>query len=369
MNKKIVCFLMPTISKSAEPASQIISRCRYLAERFRRVEGWDNSEVIMLGSGLFINKSEIQNSGDPLKVFSLNEGKINSLLYLIKSYKILRIYHGHKITLVAGDNYKALFISLILKKLIGSKTAVQVSIHGNPFTSSSSRLKSTARRFAFKHLVRRASSVRFVSEHLRYELGSYISAHATWFVSPIPTQFSHEIEEKSGAKSLGIVGRLHSERGIDLVCRILNRLSELNVLLNTLIIGDGPEKSKITDFMVSNPRYPIDFRGTLPKPVVLESFKSIRMLLNCAPSEGYGLAMREAILSGTPVIALRNEGTSELKSKFPEMVFLFSTVDEAVLEIEAHFGQGVSLDLVKKYRQEQAASDEIAVQSLIDSWR
>jgi glycosyltransferase involved in cell wall biosynthesis len=93
------------------------------------------------------------------------------------------------------------------------------------------------------------------------------------------------------------------------------------------------------------------------------------MLLNCAPSEGYGLAMREAILSGTPVIALRNEGTSELKSKFPEMVFLFNTVDEAVREIKAHLGQEVSLDLVKKYRQEQAASDEIAVQSLIDSWR
>lgn len=369
MNRKIVCFLMPTISKSAEPASQIISRCRYLAERFRLVEGWDKSQVIMLGSGLFINKSEIKDFDDPLKIFSLNEGNINFLLYLIKSYKILRIFHDCKITLVAGDNYKALFISLVLKKLIGSKTTVQVSIHGNPFTTSSSILKSAARRFAFRHLVRRASSVRFVSEHLRNELGSYFSSHATWFVSPIPTQFSHKIEAKSGPKSLGIVGRLHSERGIDLACLILDRLSELNILLNVLIIGDGPEKSRITNFMVSNPRYPIDFRGTLPKPVVLESFKSIRMLLSCAPSEGYGLAMREAILSGTPVVALRNEGTSELKSRFPEMIFLFSSVDEAVLEIQAHFGQEVSLDLVKRYRQEQAESDEIAVQSLIDSWR
>jgi hypothetical protein len=62
---------------------------------------------------------------------------------------------------------------------------------------------------------------------------------------------------------------------------------------------------------------------------LVEFYRKLNCLLVCAPQEGYGLSIREAVMQGVFVIALENKGTREARELFPESVYLFKTVDEA----------------------------------------
>lgn len=359
---------MPSILKSAEAPEQIIDRCNLLANRFLDVQYPNSRTAILFCSGVSISHEFTNAADSSLAIYSFGNGRSGSLRFLAKSYRILRQLRDGKITLVAGDNYKALLVSLILKTLLRSETTIQITFHGNPLVQESSLFRTLARKAAFKFLVPKAMSVRYVSEHLREELGPYTSSHAQWFVSPIPIRYPSEFGAKSEDSYLGLIGRLHPERGIDLFCLILERLSELELDYKFLVIGDGPEKAKIENFISLHPNYPVRLLGTLPKSEVIEKFRNISILLSCAPNEGYGLAMREAILSGTFVVARSNAGTRELKSQFPEMVFLFDSVEGAIREIQSHLAQNDNLEVVKRYRQKQSEFDESSVQALINSW-
>jgi glycosyltransferase involved in cell wall biosynthesis len=359
---------MPTILNSAEKPEQILDRCKVLSRKFLEFQGSESSNVIVICAGLSSAQIKTYQQEAPFTIYSVKGPTIFPFRYLMKSISILRKYRGKEVTLIAGDNYLALFISLLLKSLLGSKAKVQVSIHGNPLLQKSNLLKGFARKMAFKLLLPKASSARFVSEHLRRELSNYISPDAYSFVSPIQVQFHSNLRRVSVDRTLGLVGRLHEERGIDFFCEILEKVSEEKLSYKFIVIGDGPERKMVEDFCFRHTHVAVDLKGNLLKSKVLESYQSMNLLLSCAPSEGYGLALREAILSGTPVVVRSNEGTRELKSIFNEMVYLFDSVDEAVLQVESCLKTAVSTEVVEKYRAIQSRIEEASVQALINSW-
>jgi glycosyltransferase involved in cell wall biosynthesis len=270
--------------------------------------------------------------------------------------------------LVAGDNYGALLITLLLKLIISSNIRVQISIHGNPINHGGSKFKNLLRMISFKLLVPRASSVRLVSKHLLFELGDFFGRNAEIIVSPVPVVLPNRFVAKRIGNRVGLIGRLHYERGISLFRDIVTELISQDQNYEFLIVGDGPERPLLSELASRNPKVRIDFLGTISQIEVQEKLLDIKLLLSCAENEGYGLSIREAILSGTPVIAKENAGTRELRNSFPEMVFLFETIGEAVELIKSEIDSTVNIETVRRYREKQANIDAEGISSLINSW-
>lgn len=368
VNQKVVCFIMPNAANSAEPAERILERFEFLSKKFLETYPLHASKSMFLSSGFKPDSVESDVVGRKLEKHIFSHKKINLLMFFFKSLNLLRRERNKEIMLVAGDNYGALLITLLLKLLISSNIRVQISIHGNPINHGGSKFKNLLRMISFKLLVPRASSVRLVSKHLLFELGDFFGRNAEIIVSPVPVVLPNRFVAKRIGNRVGLIGRLHYERGISLFRDIVTELISQDQNYEFLIVGDGPERPLLSELASRNPKVRIDFLGTLSQIEVQEKLLEIKLLLSCAENEGYGLSIREAILSGTPVIAKENAGTRELRNSFPEMVFLFETIGEAVELIKSEIDSTVNIETVRRYREKQANIDAEGISSLINSW-
>jgi glycosyltransferase involved in cell wall biosynthesis len=139
--------------------------------------------------------------------------------------------------------------------------------------------------------------------------------------------------------------------------------------MSTVIIGSGPEVSFLNDWIQTLPNpSSVSHLGHLSNPEVLSKLASTKILLNCAPTEGYGLAMREALVSGTFVVAYRNETTLELRKNFPDAVFLFSEIQEACEIIYNILSGGIPKFDNIEIMNRQLNLDNESLKVLIDSW-
>lgn len=366
---RTVCFIMPSISKSAEDPWQIVTRCDRLTAKFLTNEKAGSATAILLSSGFSeaSQSNRILSSG--LKVHLFGSKKVNPIIFVVKAYRALKPHRNNQITLIAGDNYLALMMCVVLKLSIGSQVKIQISIHGNPLSHGGSAIRLLVRRLAYIFLVPKASSIRLVSGHLGKELERYIPEKANVFISPIPITMTENFDSGNEKLKIGFIGRLHYERGVELFCEILDYLAKQNNHFEFSIIGEGPELDLLHNFCAAHPDFAMEILGSLPHSEVLSIFRFMKILISCAPNEGYGLALREAITSGTFVVALSNEGTRELQKLFPEMVFLFESVEEAAQVVRSLVGLSPEVEVVKKYRQIQTDLDENAMDLLVNSWR
>jgi glycosyltransferase involved in cell wall biosynthesis len=275
---------------------------------------------------------------------------------------------GERITLVAGDNYGALLLCLALRKILRGHIRVQISIHGNPFSSHHHSMKALLRKLSFRILVPYASSIRLVSIHLREELGTYFNKEAEVVICPIPMTLPPLAHSRSRNGTVGVIGRLHDERGTGLLCEIITTFAESQNNLKFIVVGDGPQRSQLESIVLKFRDLNLKLLGSVSHAQVLGSYSNFDLLLSCAPSEGYGLALREAILSGIPVIAKENLGTLELIGSFPDMVFLYRSRTEAFELISSTLGFQPDLEIVENYRKKQIEFDESSILALVKSW-
>jgi glycosyltransferase involved in cell wall biosynthesis len=367
-NEVVVCFVSPNLVKSSENPKEIINRLRKYAKSFEELNGVTNSKALLVTMGISQANSLVIAELNPLMVVSFGEKSIDLLSFAIKTYKVLKRYSGQKITLVAGDNYGALVICLLLKKFLSANVSIQISIHGNPLLYRDSITLSMIRKFCFRFFVPHASTIRLVSKHLEKPLGGYFGKSARILVCPIPITVGPVPEFRSKRGVIGFVGRLHYERGVDEFCEILAHLANSPNPFSFTVIGDGPQKDKIEKFMISREYLSLELLGALPHTQVLTQYTYFDLLLSCAPDEGYGLALREAILSGVPVVARKNLGTLELLKQFPGMVFLFDSTQEAVDLVRIKHEMLIEPELIQLYRRKQEDFDRANVAALVKSW-
>jgi hypothetical protein len=92
------------------------------------------------------------------------------------------------------------------------------------------------------------------------------------------------------------------------------------------------------------------------------------LLVSLAQEEGYGLALREALLSGVHVLARRNSGTEEVLSTFPGQIDLVENVSDAFDFIERFSPMNIDQGELTKIRNTQEKFDAKNVESLVVSW-
>jgi len=123
-----------------------------------------------------------------------------------------------------------------------------------------------------------------------------------------------------------------------------------NVFWNCL--GDGPEFSKIHDFVVrENLEKNVLFHGRKENSYVIDFYKNnyVSLFINVSTSEGVPVSIMEAMSFGIPIIATDVGGTSEIVSNdVGKLISSDLTPESLAIEIEKMYF--LKEDTIKKYR-------------------
>ena len=172
--------------------------------------------------------------------------------------------------------------------------------------------KSVLSRFAIK----RADQIRCVSKSIAVDIVNRFNVPTSKVIS-IPVPLNVGAMKFPAAKelplSIGFVGRIHFERGLEVFTEIATALTKIEPNLRVIIAGDGPERESFLKKLQTNiPISNIEFLGQLNLIQMEAVWDRIGILLSTAPTESYGRSTREALMHGIPVWGVPSRGMSEL---------------------------------------------------------
>jgi glycosyltransferase involved in cell wall biosynthesis len=272
------------------------------------------------------------------------------------------------VTLVAGDNHLSLLICR-LAKARNSNIKLQISIH----TSVGALLNPTniAEKLKLKFLllnIRFIDSIRVVSNSDLESLKKMIPYYkGEIFVAPVPIEIPNSALDRKLSNIVAMVGRLHSERGIEECPAIFKELRVARPESKIMLIGDGPERAWLEIELDDYEPKP-EFTGSLKQSDIQDKWSEIQVLLSCAPSESYGMALREALVNGVFVVARKNETTELLQAHFPSVMKVFASTSEAADFINGFFNQVFSPNDVLAVRQAIKSEQDRDLAKLAKSW-
>lgn len=141
-----------------------------------------------------------------------------------------------------------------------------------------------------------------------------------WFASALPEGTSAEFPTPTTI--LGCAGRLHAQKGYDILLRRANAIAERIPAGETwglVFLGDGPELDALRllacEIEKKTPNLRFAFPGFSPAvPYEMGAFDAFLM-----PSryEGYGLVLTEAMCVGLPVVTSNADSLPELCQRYP----------------------------------------------------
>jgi glycosyltransferase involved in cell wall biosynthesis len=291
-----------------------------------------------------------------------------SRLYYL--YKLISL-SNQNFTIVCGDTHISFLIALALRAVSKNSIRIQTQFHGNIYSTGSQRsIMILVKVFLSKLAIIKSDSLRIVSNFQISELTKISrTAQERIVLAPIPIDYSKVALYASKKKfHLCVVGRLHAERGTKNLISIISAFKRLNPAGLIGIAGDGPDLHHF-EYQLSNwiEDGSIKLLGRLKASEVAHLFASSKVLLSSAPSEGYGLSIREAALSGLHVVARHSRGTLEARAEYPSQINLFQNSSEAIELIQHVLSVETSYDKEVLIR-EQKKRDAEGRRALIASW-
>ncbi len=354
-----VIFFHNNVSRVATDPRDLLSRFHNYLQAAKDYLGNPNLELNLLFGGIDSNIRF-----DTIKVVRLSRSLFSQYLALRSSLK----RPGEQVTLIAGDNHLSLLICLFAK---ARKTNIrlQISIHTSVSTLLNPSNISGKLKLKFILLsVGFVDNIRVVSnsdlENLRKVITHF---DGQIFVAPVPIEIPKAAFDRKHSHVVGMVGRLHSERGIAECPDIFKELRVVRPMSKILLIGDGAERAWLEKQLSSFEPRP-EFTGSLKQSDIRDRWPQIHVLLSCAPSESYGMALREALVNGVFVVARKNETTELLQAQFPSMMQVFTNTSEAAIRINSFFEQEFSPDMVAAVRQAIKSEQDKYLIQLARSW-
>jgi glycosyltransferase involved in cell wall biosynthesis len=362
-NSRIPILVAPRLKSNATPVDELFQRFELYGRQLGETTQPNPKKFHIFGNIPSINLPIDSNFID---YRFAGKGFFKSLIF---TAKFLLRNPKTKFSLIAGDIWLGNLLVFFLKLMFAGKLKSQVSLHGLPNFSNNLVVK-IIKIFVFKLLIKDNDSIRVVSTHLGdYLVNTFKIDRSKIFVAPIPIVVRNIIKSNNRSTDLAIIGRLHKERGLRLACQVIENCLRQKEGVSTVIIGSGPEVSFLNDWIQTLPNpSSVSHLGQLSNSEVMRKLGATKILLNCAPTEGYGLAMREALILGTFVLAYRNETTFELSQNFPDAVFLFSEIQEACEIINNILSGGIPKFDNIEIMNRQINLDNESLKVLIDSW-
>ena len=252
------------------------------------------------------------------RVITISKPTFNSYMFAKKAHKFIKVNNLNVKLLVAGDPWESYWSAFILNKFLNRDIPIQIQVHGDIADPSWRRINLRNRfRYSLAKLsLSKASSVRAVT---KYQAENLVKAFGIKreriVVVPVPiTVASKSVTLKSERpKTIGLIGRIHKDRGIWEFIRLIRVLNSSSKDLKVVVIGDGPSKDKFLLKLASViPKNRIIFLGQLPESELRKVWKRIGVLVSMAPVESYGRVIRESLIAGIPVWATPSAGVKDL---------------------------------------------------------
>ena len=289
-----------------------------------------------------------------------------SFLRLVKSSDQL-------VTLVCGDNQFSVFVALLCRWFSPKKVLIQCQFHGDLYTSKSNPgIKGLIRVFSSRFAIHQADSIRIVSEFQESEImdiAPTLKAH--FIVSPIPIDDSKIPNQRSSEilYDVAVVGRLHEERGIENAILIIKEILTRRNMTKIAFVGEGKYMDSLSQKLAKEiASGSVVLLGALSGERLRDVYSSSKILLSAAPREGYGLALREACLSGMVVVAKNSGGAREAARNFPESFVLFESIQEAIMKVLHEVENFSENTNCAELIQIQKEKDYENLKKLLESW-
>lgn len=272
--------------------------------------------------------------------------------------------------LIAGDPFRGLFACKCIRFICKVNSPLQAQFHGEiGLDGFGSSFKNRIKNRIFKSLIKNVDSFRLVSnEQVANATIVFKVPKSKIVVAPVPINLDFiDLVKRSVDKTIGFVGRLHQERGLDLWIETIEAVKNKNSDFNLIIIGDGPLRKDFEEG-VRKIGVPYKFTGRLTQSELMNEWQNISVLLSTAPAESYGMAMREAVMQGCAVVSFTNSGSKDVAMQYPDSVNLFTEVSSgASLIIEAMNNQ-IDFTVVERYRNEFMHLQKDSINKLVKSW-
>ena len=361
---KDVYFIQVKYPQDERELENLLTRWNFYSNAIKKFHA--GNEITIVSP---VHYLEVGDKYSNLKVLS---GKSNFALNLFSAYRKIRA-SGHNVTLVSGDTQISLLFSLMLKALLPSKISIQCQFHGDTYSREMNKGTVGFFRIISSRIAMKVSdSIRVVSKFQEAEIQQVAGGLSARFViAPIPIDYSKipNRDDFSNVYDIALIGRLHNERGIVQAMSILKQLISSLPSVKIVIVGEGPERKYLEKNLQDEITHGfIELLGALHGYELRKIYAGSKVLLSTAPREGYGLTLREAILSGMRVVARDSLGARETAKDFPIALQFFTSTTEAVEQVLNVLNTERNLTELSGYSAFQAKAEEESLKRLVESW-
>lgn len=364
-------FVQAGMGKNAQGIGDLLSRWNLYGQILQRQT---NNMVQKLIVFMPLPKEEVfLDQYKNLEINFFRDSALGRFTLFFKIFRRIKSLPKNFATLIAGDNYFSPIICWSVKFLFPSSTRVQIQFHGAIYQKDSKGgFLSFLKHFFVRFSIFCSDSIRIVSNFQQYDIEKFKGTRNKDFVvSPIPISLAKLPSERISHTGLTVLvlGRLHSERGIDKLIDLIGLLNAKNIDCTFYVVGDGPLKNLLEPYSkdLNNPTK-VELHGWKNESEVNSFLAQSDLLVSFAEDEGYGLSIREALLSGVHVLARRNRGTLETLTSFPGQIDLFDNPPQALMFIKSFKPIQLGEGELRKIRIAQELRDRGSLEKLIDSW-
>ena len=348
--------------------NQLLHRWNSYGEIFSSLNSLDDCRIIVfLPTSIHCNKELFP----VLNIHEFHDSRFEDIFKVRLSWRLIQSNPKTRFTIVSGISPFEMIASSITKLRFGKRIQLQTQFHGDIYSLRHNvSLKGFIKVACSNIAILFSDSIRVVSIFQEQEIKSkWFSKKVIFYVAPIPIQREKISISRSPSTPhlISIVGRLHKERGtpemLEIVETICRRIPEVHFE----IIGNGPLKHKVISLMGKFPDR-IDYQGHQNSESLQLVYGRSTLLLSSAPTEGYGLALREAILSGVKVVARDCAGVQELEKEFPSSIFRYNSVTEAITLLTAKLQSETTENSPFELMLSQEEKDKKATKDWVSGW-
>jgi len=309
-------------------------------------------------------------------IISLSKPTFNALFFAIRAKKYLKKKDLNFKLLIASDPWESFWSAYLLNKICLKRIPIQIQVHGDIANPAWKKISIRNRiRFNLAKLsMNKASGIRTVGSSQARKVSELFKIKKNQIsVIPVPI-INLRITSDSFStrpKTLGLIGRIHTDRGIYDFIKLIKSLSVVRDDFSVIIAGDGPNKSYLLEEIKKLlPKSKIRYLGHLSSKELAKVWREIGVLVSTAPTESYGRAMREALVAGVPVWATQSSGVEDLilqaNKNAVTILDLKKSNRELSLELDQILKFKVSLDFRKQFIKNNSTYAKLVAKSWVE---
>jgi glycosyltransferase involved in cell wall biosynthesis len=308
--------------------------------------------------------------------YILSKPTFNPVIFSWRAYRSLSKEKVEVSLIVASDPWESFWTGFFLVKLIGKEIPIQMQIHGDIADPLWRKINWRNRiRFCLaKYTCSKAESIRAVGQSQKNNLIKDLGINKSKIrIIPVPMNVKalnlKNLRIAQRPKTIALVGRIHQDRGIWNFLDLINKLNDVSRDFDVIIIGSGKAESEfLSRVKLVIPRQRLQILGQMSEESLAKMWNNIGVLASLAPVESYGRVMREALLSGVPVWAIKSSGALDLISEFNSTNIRLIDLNDSSKKLLKEFENLIRVKPDYKLRNKLVAENASLASMLVDSW-